>query len=70
MKTYIIRSAMEDNKDIIEIVVDTFDPKLGPKKISLNLKTATMKELEPYIDADLRIKEAYGRKFLDSLYKK
>jgi hypothetical protein len=56
--------------NIVQISVDTFDPKDKPKTIYINLNTATLEELKPYIGIDERVRDAYGRKFIEEMNRK
>ncbi len=53
--------------NIVQIRLDTFDPKTGPKIVEINLDTATMEELKPYIYLDDRIKDAYSKKVIEDM---
>jgi DNA uptake protein ComE-like DNA-binding protein len=44
--------------NIVQISVDTFDPKDKPKTVYINLNTATLEELKPYIGIDDRVRDA------------
>jgi hypothetical protein len=54
----------------VQISVDTFDSKDKPETIYINLNTATLEELKPYIGIDDRIRDAYGRKFIEEMNRK
>jgi hypothetical protein len=56
--------------NIVQISVDTFDSKDKPKTIYINLNTATLEELKPYIGIDERVRDAYGRKFIEEMNRK
>lgn len=53
--------------NIVKIRLDTFDPKTGPKIVEINLDTATMEELKPYIYLNDRIKDAYSKKVIEDM---
>jgi hypothetical protein len=56
--------------NIVQIVTDTFDPEQKPETIYINLKTATLEELKPYIGLNDKIRDAYGRKFIEEMNRK
>jgi hypothetical protein len=50
---------MSNDLNILEFILDTFDPKNPPQTLRIDLENDSAEKLAPYINLDPRIKEAY-----------